>query len=251
MEEFNKWWKRFHPGIKCFLILDYLSIHSDDDIVRTAARHSVHMLNIIPGTSHWFQAHDQLPFANLKKIIVRKKNRYSRFFTLSRPKRMASLKGFFYKAEKKSLLPHIVRESFADVGLWPWDPGKNLEICLKHCPVGPLPQEDETVRQLANAINIHNREQEEWLEKNPSSLEEVSATQAENCEFVIFRDEEEYEDNDDDGDEHLSPPQSNSDPMPFQPPANRPPRPSGKRKTCSLKGCEKKSHSVKEMSCVS
>jgi len=67
MEEFIKWWRRFHPGLHCFLISDNLSIHSDNDIVKTAARHYVHMHNIMPGTSHWFQVHDQLPFANLKK----------------------------------------------------------------------------------------------------------------------------------------------------------------------------------------
>ena len=73
MEEFIKWWKRFHPGLHCFLISDNLSIHRNDDIERTAARHSLHILNIMPGTSHWFQVHDQLPFRNLKKIIARKK----------------------------------------------------------------------------------------------------------------------------------------------------------------------------------
>ncbi len=239
MEEFIKWWKRFNPGLHCFLISDNLSIHSNDDIVRTAARHGVHMLNIMPGTSHWFQVHDQLPFANLKKKIGNKKNRYSRLFTLSRPKRIASLMGIFYKAEKKALLPHIVRKSFADVGLWPWDPEKIWKICQEHCPVDPLSQEDETVRVLANVINIHNHKQEEWLEKNLSSLEEASVTEAENYEFEIFRDEEESEDNDDEGDEHLSPSQSNTDPMPFQPPAKRPRKPSCKRKTCCIKGCEK------------
>ena len=147
--------------------------------------------------------------------------------------------GIFYKAEKKGLLPHIVRKSFADVGLWPWNPEKIWEICQQHCPVDPLSQEDETARVLANAINIHNHKQEEWLEKNLSSLEEVSVTEAENYEFEIFRDEEESEDNDDEGDEHLSPSQSNTDPMPFQPPAKRPRKPSCKRKTCCIKGCEK------------
>ena len=67
MEEFIKWWRRFHPRLHCFLISDNLSIHRADDIVRIAARHGVHLLNIMAGTSHWFQVHDQLPFENLKK----------------------------------------------------------------------------------------------------------------------------------------------------------------------------------------
>ena len=101
MKEFIKWWERDHKGLHCFLISDNLSILRADDIVRTAVRHGVHMLNIMPGTSHWFQVHDQFPFANLKKIMATKKRRCSRLFTLARPKRMGSLMGFFYKAERR------------------------------------------------------------------------------------------------------------------------------------------------------
>ena len=114
-----------------------------------------------------------------------------------------------------------------------------MENCLKHCPADPLLQEDDSVRELVNAINIYNCKQEEWLEKNLSSLEEVSVTEAENCEFQIFRDEEESEDMDIGGDEHVSPSQSNTDSMPFQQPTKRMRRPSGNRKTCCTKGCQK------------
>ena len=46
------------------------------------------------------------------------------------------------------------------------------------------------MRELVDAINTHNRKQEEWLEKNLSSLEEANITEAENYEFQIFHDEE-------------------------------------------------------------
>lgn len=67
MEEFIKWWTLLHPGLHCFLISDNLRVHRNDRIVKTASKYGVHMLNIMAGTSHWFQVHDQLPFANLKK----------------------------------------------------------------------------------------------------------------------------------------------------------------------------------------
>ena len=70
MEQFTKWWTRHHEGLHCFLISDNLSIHRNDTIVKKASKHGIHMLNIMPGTSHWFQVHDQLPFANLKKIYI-------------------------------------------------------------------------------------------------------------------------------------------------------------------------------------
>ena len=50
-----------------FLISDNLSIHRNSTITETAFKQGVHMFNIMPGTSHWFQVHDQLPFANLIK----------------------------------------------------------------------------------------------------------------------------------------------------------------------------------------
>ena len=48
------------------MISDNLSIHRNDSIVATALRSGIHMLNIMPGSLHWFQVHDQVPFGTLK-----------------------------------------------------------------------------------------------------------------------------------------------------------------------------------------
>ena len=61
MTEFTKWWTDTHPGLECFLISDNLSIHRNEIIVKEARRNGIHMLNIMPGSSHWFEDHDQLP----------------------------------------------------------------------------------------------------------------------------------------------------------------------------------------------
>ena len=50
--------------------------------------------------------------------------------------------GIFYRAEAHAMKPHILRKSFADVGLWPWNPQKKLEACEKNSP--PLTQPEET-----------------------------------------------------------------------------------------------------------
>ena len=73
MEDFTKWWTTTHPGLHCFMISDNLSVHRNEQIVKTAEMHGVHMLNIMPGTCHWLQIHDQLPFANLKNEMKRKR----------------------------------------------------------------------------------------------------------------------------------------------------------------------------------
>ena len=112
MEKFILWWERYHRGFHCFSISDNLSIHRANDIFKTAAMHGVHMINIMSGTSHWFQVHDQLPFANLKKLMVPKLIRYFRLFSLSRPERRASLMGIFYKVEKKGYAATHCEEVF-------------------------------------------------------------------------------------------------------------------------------------------
>jgi len=73
MDKFIKWWTVTRPGLHCFMISDNLSIHRDSGIVSHARSMGIHMINIMPGSSHWFQVHDQLPFANLKKKILEKK----------------------------------------------------------------------------------------------------------------------------------------------------------------------------------
>ena len=115
----------------------------------------------------------------------------------------------------------------------------------------PLLQEEESVRQLVNAINIHNWKQEQWLEKNLSSLEEASVAEAENYEFQIFHNEEDSEYNEDEANEHTPPSQSNNDPMPLQPPTKRPRIRSGNRKIYCVKWVQKSLILVKKMGSVS
>ena len=67
IEVFTAWWKVTHGDLECLLISDNLAIHKHKSIVDKAEGNGIHMLNIMAGSSHWFQVHDQLPFAILKK----------------------------------------------------------------------------------------------------------------------------------------------------------------------------------------
>ena len=67
MDAFIEWWTTTHEGVDCLLISDNLAIHKNKSIVAKAKERGIHMLNIMPGSSHWFQVHDQQPFAILKK----------------------------------------------------------------------------------------------------------------------------------------------------------------------------------------
>ena len=152
MKEFAKWWTTTRPGLHCYMISDNLHIHRNDEIVATALRSGIHMINIMPGSSHWFQVHDQLPFATLKKKMDKGKYDLLSDTSFSSEDRRMLLVGLFYEAESVAFSSRIVRKSFADVGLWPWNPRKILRMCESHSPA----QKKEDVNdRLVDAIRRH------------------------------------------------------------------------------------------------
>ena len=68
--------------------------------------------------------------------------------------------GIFYEAEAIALRPDIVRKSFSDVGLWPWNPEKILSICEKHSPAVSQPDMNEPKRDLVDVIKVRKEKQE-------------------------------------------------------------------------------------------
>ena len=152
MEEFTIWWTSTHAGLDCYLISDNLAIHRNKDIVATAESNGIHLLNIMPGSSHWFQVHDQLPFAILKKKIMVEKNRCFASFFLPREVVRTTLMSDFYEAEKCALEPSVVIKSFRDVGLWPFMPEVIRGNCRKFCSVETSVNLKDPVNRVANAV---------------------------------------------------------------------------------------------------
>ena len=64
------------PGLDCFMICDNLRVHINSEIISNASSKGIHIFPIMPGYSHWFQVHDQFPFATLKNKMSEKKKRY-------------------------------------------------------------------------------------------------------------------------------------------------------------------------------
>ena len=64
---FAMWWTVRHGLVDCFMICDNLPIHRNKDIKAFAKSVGIHLIIIMPGTSHWFQVHDQQPFGASKK----------------------------------------------------------------------------------------------------------------------------------------------------------------------------------------
>ena len=63
--------------------------------------------------------------------------------------------GLFYEAEAIAFRRTVVKESFARVGLWPWNPEKILKACEENSPAAVHPNQKELTNKLASAIGIH------------------------------------------------------------------------------------------------
>lgn len=160
LDEFSKWWKQHHEGLNCYLVCDNMRAHVNESVKEFANARGIHIIPIMRGSSHWFQVHDQLPFGTLKKNMSHKRNSFSRLSSLGPAEMKSFMKGIFMSVEEKALAPEIVLKSFADVGLYPWNPVTVRELCRKHCPPPSLLNTTPQLRKLERIMNSLSAEQE-------------------------------------------------------------------------------------------
>ena len=122
MDNFISLWTTPLPGLDCFLICDNLSVHKDCDIIKDTLSKGIHLINIMPGSSHWFQVHDQEPFAILKKSVSDEKKKNSPPVSLQPKERQTISMAEFYEVEAKAFKHDVVASAFEKVRLWPWNP---------------------------------------------------------------------------------------------------------------------------------
>jgi len=251
MDEFTKWWTESHLGLECFLISDNLRVHTNKDIVAKAMTKGIHMLNIMPGSSHWFQVHDQQPFGGLKKKMSQKKFEFLASTEIPPEERRDLFISLFYQAEKEAFEPLIIRKTFEGVGLWPWNPEKILKMCQEHCPVFSMPLQNSLVNKLLDIVNKVEEEKKAIRCQMLSSLKRVRVVSLKELEMrnAQSKDDAEYSSGDDEEQEarrvHL-----NTD-ISVEPPAKRRRIINRSCISCSVKRC-KKTHfwSKKWVSCT-
>jgi len=173
MEEFTKRWKITRPGLDCFMICDNLSVHRSDDVVTTARLNGIHLINIMPGSSNWFQVHDQEPFGLLKKSLREEIITNPVPISASRDVRKTVTLAMFYKAEKKALAPSVVKKAFNSVGLSPWNPEKILKMCREHSSVPAHLISSDVMRAATVAIRECEQKKIEMLREMMASLKPV------------------------------------------------------------------------------
>jgi len=70
----------------------------------------------------------------------------------------------FYEAEKSALGPGPVRDSFASVGLYPYDKNLILKNCRENSPVGSEPDENPVIDDLARKICMYSEDKRDEIE---------------------------------------------------------------------------------------
>jgi len=76
----------------------------------------------------------------------------------------------FYEAEKDAFDPQAVKDSFASVGLHPWDKPKIFRLCRENCPVDPESDVDSMLSDLAMKISMYSEMQTKGRESLRSSV---------------------------------------------------------------------------------
>jgi len=183
--EFATWWKSAMGGLDCFLISDCLVTHRNKDIVQFAESLGIHMYNIMPGSSHWFQVHDQQPFGGLKKKM--KEAKYSLWTsTMDEPTDGPGiLTHLFYQAEEGAFERKILKKTFDDVGLWPWNPEKIRKNCEEHCPVVRQPKESRLVKKLLKIISDIDEEKRVTLERMKMNTRRARVISEEEVDQIV------------------------------------------------------------------
>ena len=151
MDKFIEWWTSTQPGLHCFLICDNLTVHKDYHLVSSARRHCIHFINIMPGSSHWFQLHDQQPFGLLKKNMAHEKFDVSVPLSLESEGRRTISMDMFYNVEVQTFKPSIVRYAFESVGLVPWNTTRIWKICQHNSPLVSKHLSDRTGKNVVVA----------------------------------------------------------------------------------------------------
>ena len=89
----------------------------------------------------------------------RTNNGFSRVTSLGPKEMNAFMEDIFMTVESKALVPENVQKSFADLGLYPWNPDTTGELCRKHCHHPTLLNATSLLRKLGRIISNNSAEQ--------------------------------------------------------------------------------------------
>lgn len=119
--------------------------------------------------------------------MAAQKNRFSRP-SLLKPKVMVELvRGIFRIVETEAFTPSIIIKSFAEVGLWPWNPDLIRKLCQTHCPPPSQLNTSRIERKLEGIMEDIEAEQEAERDRIIAYGKEETPASSEKCSRYSLR----------------------------------------------------------------
>ena len=81
------------------------------------------------------------------------KNKFSRVSLLPPKDSKNFMMGVYKTVESHAFAPHIIKSSFAEVGLWPWNPALIRKLCQEHCPPPSQLNGSHVLRKFERLMN--------------------------------------------------------------------------------------------------
>jgi len=106
--------------------------------------------------------------------MMEKKFQFLSLISVPSNKRRDLLTCIFYQAEAEAFERSIIKKTFAEVGLSPWNPERIMQLCKEHCSsLGELKQ-GPLVKKLLSIINKVKQDKEEQLSQILSGVKRAS-----------------------------------------------------------------------------
>jgi hypothetical protein len=114
-------WSTRYPGLYAYVVMDRLPAHLNPSTVMELARRRVFSYFFNGQASHYIQPLDGQVFARLKQVFRGQVLSYA-IDAARAGTRCDAVFNATYDALAAALQPKIIQKSFADRGIWPWDP---------------------------------------------------------------------------------------------------------------------------------
>lgn len=190
MEKFCTIWLSEYEGLHCYVLGDQLAAHRDLEIVKMCFEKQVFLWSLPANTSHFLQPLDNACFAELKKGFRSKLERINLLGILMKVDVKKEIFTTMYEAEERAFQPNIIRASFRNVGLFPFDEERMRELTNENS--GKLKvSKDDLVNESANMFSsflndLVEESNEEKVHQNSDHVEFLNSPQ----KLIVAREKE-------------------------------------------------------------
>lgn len=181
MKKFVEIWTSENAGMHCYVFGDQLEAHKDFETVKMCYEKNVFMWSLPANTSHFLQPLDNLCFAVLKSKFKSKLYELNLRHYLTNSNIRQELFAAMYEAEEESMIPSVIKSSFKNTGIYPFDPEKIRKLTNDNCGkliVSKVDMVNELSQCLTNLIHdVSNNSNANYVTRDNPKIEFLNSPQ--------------------------------------------------------------------------